>query len=58
MNDKIDAGKEPTQEPTAVAPPYTPPAITYSGQITTRAGSPLSADSDSRGIDPSDLFKE
>jgi hypothetical protein len=59
MNDKIcDPGKEPKQEQVTAAPPYTPPAITYSGQITTRAGSPTSADPNSGGIDPSDLFKE
>ena len=36
--------------------PYGPPAIIYSGQISTRAGSPIGSPSDSEGIDPADLF--
>ncbi|MCA9933856.1 MAG: hypothetical protein H6662_07740 [Ardenticatenaceae bacterium] len=38
--------------------PYTPPAIIYSTMITTRAGSPLSVESEPDGVDPMDLFGE
>ena len=34
---------------------YSPPAIVYEGLITTRAGSPFSAD-DGKDSDPADLF--
>lgn len=36
--------------------PYAAPQIIYEGQISTRAGSPLSNPSGVNDIDPSDLF--
>jgi len=37
--------------------PYETPAIIYKGKISTRAGSPFSADtSKSNAVDPADLF--
>lgn len=38
--------------------PYTPPAIIYEGQISSRAGSPVGpiAPTDGQDVDPIDLF--
>lgn len=36
--------------------PYTPPAVIYATQITTRAGSPLGPADDKDPVDPADLF--
>ncbi|MCA9936955.1 MAG: hypothetical protein KC415_23630 [Anaerolineales bacterium] len=37
--------------------PYETPAIIYTTQITTRAGSPLTVDNEpAAGVDPADLF--
>ena len=38
--------------------PYAPPAIIYTGQISTRAGSPLGGDGGPDPVDPMDLFSE
>ena len=37
---------------------YQPPAIIYEGEISTRAGSPLSDSSGHDALDPADLFGE
>lgn len=36
--------------------PYTAPAVIYSGQITTRAGSPVGEGGGTGAVDPADLF--
>ncbi len=36
--------------------PYTAPAVIYSGQITTRAGSPVGEGGGPEAVDPADLF--
>lgn len=60
---KPDVKEERQSPPAAASPdrqPYEPPAIIYSGLITTRAGSPMGIIYDDPlgvdGIDPADLF--